>query len=527
MEEKRFMHCQHIYSDSMKRFNGVSRLPDGRLFTLSVNSKINRGSLFPKAPTTTLIYGRVSSDEGKTWAMSGFFYEMPEREAMFAPGDFLVADDGRIHIFLPRIYNITFRSAAELEGCIAYMRLDNEKGDGLYYKKIDCLDRYTGAVMNCIQTKNGRIMVPFSTVAGTSGSAFVSSVVYSDDGGETFFASNDVSIISDETHTESGAVEPVVVEVGDGVIVMLIRNVLNFIYYAVSYDNGATFSEARPTKIPSSNAPSVPIKLPNGRIVLSWNNALGQPMQGVRYSVARQCLHAAVSYDGLKTLEGVRMIIKKRAIDPDKVQNAYPWSVVKDENTVFVRPYTVDDAECSLAWEPEGFLLAVEPDALTANEMTDSFDEWVTDCEVTKEGIKLSPTVQDTAYACVNFPYAKSGEITLKAEGNIPDNMRILLSDCYLDRASFIMSEDEYSYESVLGAHFTEITPTASGEWHIAWDKEQVTLTTNASTECYARKDKTGGFNHVIVFFKDKGEVMISDFRMKAYETGLSTGIEY
>ncbi len=527
MEEKRFIHCQSIYSDGVRRFSSIGRLADGRLFTLSVNSKINRGSLFPKAPTTTLIYGRVSSDEGKTWEMSGFFYELPEREAMFDPGVFLVANDGRIHIFLPRIYNISFKSAAYCKGCIAYMRLDNEKGDGLIYKKIDCLDRYTGAVLNCIQAKSGRIIVPFSTIAGTSGSEFVSGTIYSDDGGETFYASNDVSIVSDETHIESGAVEPVVIEVGDGVILMLIRNVLGFIYYAVSYDNGATFGEAKPTGIPASNAPSVPIMMSDGRIVLFWNNALGQPMQGVRYSYARQCLHAAISYDGLKTLEGVRMIVKKRANDLDKVQNAYPWTAAKDEKTVFVRPYSIDDAEGSLAFEPAGTLLSVDAEELDAKEMANSFDEWVTDCVADENGITLAPTVQDTAYACVNFPYAKSGEITLKAEGDIPDGVRILLADCYIDRATFVMDEKEYSYKAVLGEHFAELAPCAAGKWHIVWGKDDVTFTSGEKNERYSRKDKAKGFNHMILLFKAEGEVKISDFRMKAYDTGLSTGIEY
>ncbi len=49
--------------------------------------------------------------------------------------------------------------------------------------------------------------------------------------------------------------------------------------------------------------------------------------------------------------------------------------------------------------------------------------------------------VNSLLYTAVYFSYAKRGEITRKAAGNIPDSMRILLADCYLDRASFIMRD--------------------------------------------------------------------------------------
>ena len=45
------------------------------------------------------------------------------------------------------------------------------------------------------------------------------------------------------------------------VLVMLIRTVLNRIWYSVSYDEGAVWTQAKPTLIPSSNAPSVPMRL--------------------------------------------------------------------------------------------------------------------------------------------------------------------------------------------------------------------------------------------------------------------------
>ncbi len=524
MEQKRFLHCKHIFSDGILRLNDVDYLPDGRLFSFAVSRKTPT-----KAPVTQLIYGRVSSDGGKTWTPSGFFYEIPDRQARFYPGDFIIDKDGRIHIFLLRILNVDIEAGEQsCRGSIAYLRLDNEKGDGCMFKAVlECLDRYSGSMNNCIQTKSGRIVAPFSTIAGTAGSPFVSNTIYSDDGGENWYASNDVQVVSDETHLESGAVEPVVVEVADGILVMLIRTVLNCFYYSVSYDDGASWSEAKPTRIPSSNAPCVPVKLPDGRILLSWNDVLGQPMSTARYSFARQCLHAAVSNDGLKTLEGVRTIVSKRAGDPDGVLNCYPFGRVADEKNVLLRPMSIDDMEKTTWEEPEGMLLLINPDDLTDCEMQDSFYEWVCDCPVDDGGIRLIPTVKDTAYACVNFPYARKGEIRINISGELPSNMRVILSDCYADRLTFIPRADGYNYKTALGEHLAELTPKSTGEWIIKWDSDKLCLEANGKSEVYRRNDTAEGFNHMMLVFEGQGELNISNFKMKAFETGMSTGIEY
>ena len=246
METRRFCHCEAVYTDAVSHFTAVDRLPDGRLFSVGSFGKVNAGG-FVKDNTSNFVIGRVSEDEGRTWKLS-FCRELPSGPELLGAANMLIARDGRIHVFFMRIQNISFEAASKCKGDITYMRLDNAAGDGLVYRKIDALDRYTGAMNNAIQLAGGRIIAPFSTLSGVEGSAFVSSVVYSDDYGESWRASNDVSVISDETHLESGAVEPVVVEVEKGVLVMLIRTVLNRIWYSVSYDGGASWCQAKPTR---------------------------------------------------------------------------------------------------------------------------------------------------------------------------------------------------------------------------------------------------------------------------------------
>ena len=527
MDNNRFLHCDCIYTDTHANMNDVRRLPDGRLFTVGLTGKVSSGGKYSCAPSDYFLFGRVSTDEGRSWQIS-FVKQLPESTALTATGDFLIDRDGRIHIFFLHIYTMDpdFKDSKAYHGDITYARLDDADGSGMIYKKIDALDRYTGS-MNCVlQLDSGRIIAPFSTINYTAGSAFVSSVVYSDDGGDTWLASNDVSVVSNESNIESGAVEPIVVEAKDGVLVMLIRTVLNRLYYAVSYDEGATWTQAMPTLIPSSNAPGAVLRMPDGRILLSWNDVLGHPMHGVRYSMARQCLHAAVSDDGLKTLQGARIVVRKRQGDPDNVLNCYPFVTLASENEVFVRPFSVQDREGTMWIQTQAHLLRMNPDALLTEEMTDSFEEWITDCEISEGGISMKPTVSDVAYATVNFPYATEGCLTLKTQGKLPEGTRVLLSDSYLDRATFLPENVNGAYAEYLKGVYVEALPEADGEWAIEWNEKKLTLTSGGKTQTIPM-DKWGkGFNHLSILFEGEGQALeITGFTMRG-KGGMKTGIE-
>lgn len=526
MSEKRFLHCREIHTDATSRMNQVEHLPDGRLFTMASFCKSNSGGRFSKLPVSQYVMGRVSEDEGKTWKGPTFFYELPDTMPMTALAETLIDREGRIHAFFMRIDSISWNKASQTKGDITYLRMDDEAGKGIIYKKIECLDRYTGSMNNMIQLASGRIVAPFSTLSGVQGSTFVSSVVYSDDAGDTWHASNDVTVISDETHLESGAVEPVVVQAAPGVLVMLIRTVLSRIWYSVSYDEGATWSQAKPTLIPSSNAPSVPLLLPDGRIILSWNNVLGEPMHGVRYSFARQCLHAAVSNDGLKTLEGVRIVVRKRACDPDELLNCYPFASLAGNGEFFLRPFSVNNDD--VHWgDPQATLLRMRPDDLLETEVENSFDEWITDCPAGENGIRLEPTKDGVAYACVNFPYATAGEITLSADKNTAENVKVLFADSYLDRLTFLPEKKKGSHTEIIGEPYVESELPKGTGWHITWNAEELEITSGDQTRTVSMEEWGRGFNHMILLFEGDGELDVRAFHMKAASTGMKTGIEY
>ena len=120
--------------------------------------------------------------------------------------------------------------------------------------------------------------------------SFEATAVYSDDGGATWKRSQSVLRIPASTITVLGAIEPVIVQLNDGRVWMLIRGQTGRFYESFS-DDGAEWSPPAPTAILSSDSPAGLIWLDDRRIVLLWNNC-----QRYAYALGgRQVLHGAVT----------------------------------------------------------------------------------------------------------------------------------------------------------------------------------------------------------------------------------------
>ncbi|MBE6612087.1 MAG: exo-alpha-sialidase [Ruminococcaceae bacterium] len=520
MEERKHQNCTFLYTDSINNLQWVEKLPDGRLFSLMAHGKPDDAR--SAAPSTQYLFGRISEDGGKTWGHPYFLYEWPERNTAFCVQGWKSDHKGYIHVFASAItvYN---PEKNELAGHIGYVRFDSYRGENPLYSDIPALYRYTGSLNNAIETDAGRIVVPFSTYMDGK---FVSNTIWSDDHGDTWYASTDVTIVDKETNCESGAVEPVVAEVKPGVLVMLIRTVLDRLWYAVSYDSGERWSEPKPTKLPSSNSPATLQKMPDGRIVLVWNDCLGHPMANVRYSSARQCLHAAISDDGLRTVHGARIVAKKVIGDQNGVHNAYPTTAMANEKEILLKYFDVWGKNGSTWKSVQAYLTLLDPDFLEETDVQNNWAEWVSDLDKSEAGIVMRTTDDDVAHAITSFPYGTKGRIKLTTAGTLPENCRILLSDCYLDRLNFMPNRRAAGYEEVIGKPYTELVPNASGEWVIEWDKSAVTLLVDDSV-VHTQPKHTAGFNHVTVLFSGDGELSLTEFSAHAYEAAWGTGIEY
>lgn len=513
----KFVNCELLSTNGNKAMTWVHPLSDGRLFTIAAMDKSHvHGNTLPHEQ---FLFGRISDDGGRSWGAPFHIYTWPEKRAAMLHAGSMIDSRGHLHVFALRIRK-------PLDGGIGYVRFDSCFGENPIYSEIPCLDRYTGSLNNCLETSNGRLVIPFSTINGQKDSKFVSGVIYSDDWGLTWSASNDIAVVSDEKDIESGAVEPIVIEVGKNTLLMIIRTVLGVFWYSVSHDNGETWTQAKPTKITASNAPGCFTRMPDGRIFFTWNNALGHPMQAVRYSFARQCLHGAVSDDNFKTLQGARILLKKTPRDTDKVLNCYPYTTMADDGDIFLRSFEVEGEGNSRWGQEQAYLIKLNPDFLTETQVTDNWQEWVSDVPVEEDGINLRVTTDNVAYAITSFPYGTSGKLIFKTEGSLPASCRILLSDCYLDRLNFMKNSRSSEYDESIHTLYHTLTPTESGTWEINWKNGMITLSVNGSEAERVPMAASEGLNHAAVLFYDKGELKITHFEAQIDGNRWDTGIE-
>ncbi len=208
---------------------------------------------------------------------------------------------------------------------------------------------YIGALMEYRQLSSGRIVAPFGKwianrpIAPPTG-ANVVTAVYSDDDGETWHESkSELTSPCYEGYNGNnyGACEPTIVELGNGRIYMLMRTQTGFLYESWS-DDGAEWSKAAPSRFHASTSPPGLLKLPDGRIVLFWNNCEMPPrIDGAGVYGGRDALHAAISDDDGRTWRGFREIYRDlyRNETPPKRGDrgtAYPYGVYDEDGNILV-----------------------------------------------------------------------------------------------------------------------------------------------------------------------------------------------
>jgi hypothetical protein len=304
------------------------------------------------APCVTV---RVSRDYGRTWGAA----EVAVR-GLSGAVEALVDQTGEVHIFSIEYPDSAPKSTGGEEsrpliGQLLNQRLDiwysrSRGGRASYDKPRMIWKGYTGALNSIVRTRNGRILLPFSFLTdrtwshrggGSREFTFVgqydSTLIYTDDRGETWKTANNLSIVVPDIVSAYGAVEPVVVELKDR-IWMLIRGQTGRFYESSSYNDGATWTAPKPSSIISSDSPAGLVKLSDGRLVLLWNCCMRHP-----YAYGgRQVLHAAVSSDDGKTWRGFREVSRDRLRNQPPPPTgdhgtAYPFPVVTTDDRVLFR----------------------------------------------------------------------------------------------------------------------------------------------------------------------------------------------
>jgi sialidase-1 len=236
------------------------------------------------------IVAMTSKDGGRTWGKPYIIQENTGKQNVMSVS-LIRLKSGRIGMFY-----LEKNSNSDLQVFARYSKDEAKSwtpparvtpGDGYHIMNND----------RVIQTSTGRILCPicYSPDIGSK-SPLVVFCMYSDDEGKTWHRS-----VSDLKAPMAGAMEPAVVELANGDVLMLIRTQTGCQYRSVSKNKGMTWSTPVPTTIKSPSAPATIKRIPGSKdLLLVWNNNYepGHPGQGERIP-----LTAAISRDNGKTWE--------------------------------------------------------------------------------------------------------------------------------------------------------------------------------------------------------------------------------
>ena len=250
---------------------------------------------------STKVLSMQSTDGGVTWNDAKLEFEA---EGIWQyPRRTLIDSNGDVHI-------------------LVFVKPNNDvhhakTTDGKWGPLTKAADGRIGAIRGFIQTKSGRLVYTFhrrlrdrKPPLGSSSS----SAVYSDDNGKTWKQSKSwvtAPCRADFNGNNYGFVEPNPIQRNDGQLWILGRTQTGFQYQSFSSDEGETWSKARPSIFHSSNSPANFLRLPDGRIVLTWCNTTETALETFgRIYTHRDVLHMAISDDDGKTWRGFREVFR-------------------------------------------------------------------------------------------------------------------------------------------------------------------------------------------------------------------------
>jgi sialidase-1 len=147
---------------------------------------------------------------------------------------------------------------------------------------------------------SGRLLAPAASTADVGKvNHFTSRCFISDDDGLTWRAGKGAVDLP-----KRGAMEPEVIELNDGRLLMIMRNQLGTISKSYSKDGGETWSEPGDLGVTAPEAPATLRRIPStGDLLLVWNN---NHEPGAGHGGKRTPLSAAISSDEGKTWKNVR-----------------------------------------------------------------------------------------------------------------------------------------------------------------------------------------------------------------------------
>lgn len=262
-----------------------------------------------------VISGKISDDGGRTWGEKFLIQENIGQKNVMNQG-IVRLKSGELALFF----------AKQDDNAQISMYMKRSADEGMTWDQPRNITPYAGHHVTgndrAVILSSGRIILPLAgktaAIPGKTGAY----TVYSDDNGETWTIGQFVDMLT------GAPAEPVVVELRDKRVMMLIRTTLGYIYKAYSTDGGATWGDPVQTDLESPYAPAMIKRIPDnssGHLLLVWNDTKGP---------SRRPLSMAVSKDDGETWSN--------AVDmepADKGIYAYP-SIATHNGEVLITYYT-------------------------------------------------------------------------------------------------------------------------------------------------------------------------------------------
>ncbi len=300
---------QKHHEHSLVTYSNPTVFGDDTLIRYGIDRRKNR------------LYSQISSDGGRSWSKDKFECEVLPGTYMVMP---LLSRDGEIHLA-----SMVSRGKGRKIAVDRFIDIWHQSTSGKqtkWEKPNNIFKGYCGALLDFKQLSTGRLVCPFAwwvpnVPCAPPVGANLCTVFYSDDSGRTWTKSkSDLSspCYPNFVGNNYGADEPCILELKDGRLWMLMRTQTGFLYESFSSDQGETWTKTQPSRFVCSSSPPMLWQMPDGRIIVLWNNCESPPAhQGAGVYVNRDALHAAVSDDEGKTWRGFREVYR----DPHENEN--------------------------------------------------------------------------------------------------------------------------------------------------------------------------------------------------------------
>ena len=341
-------------------------LPDDRILSLYSELRPDGRERVELENPAVPVYIRESTNSGAGWGEPRLAFSYEPGKGVAGNPYPLVTPDGVLHVLAVRFQKLGGDRAEESKSHSVVIHYSSPDGGGTWRgpHPVPFGKTYTGALNSAIPLHSGRIVLALSCPSDRYQGRNVCVSTVSDDGGRTWRPGDQELIVPDgEQPGHPGALEPVLLELLDGRIWMIIRTQTGFFYETHSSDGGTSWAEPVRTGFQAPNAPGALCRLVAGDVLFCWNDLSRYPADAT--GSKRQYLHIALSKDDGRTFTPSREVARRREGEAENTNVAYPYLTPTADGEVLLLYHRVGSVPDATWWAPIIEVLKIDPGGLS------------------------------------------------------------------------------------------------------------------------------------------------------------------